>query len=177
MAAREISPVEVMEHFLDRIEELEPSLHSMITVAADHAMDAARAAEDQVVRGEPIGTLHGIPLSIKDLVATKGIRTTFGSRLYEDHVPDVNSAVCERARGAGAIVVGKTNTPEFGMYGRSVNLVADEALNPWDLTRTSGGSSGGAGVAIAAGLTPIAIGTDGGGSIRLPSSFNGIFGL
>ena len=177
VVAREISPVEVMEHFLDRIEELEPSLHSMITVAADHAMDAARAAEDQVVRGEPIGMLHGIPLSIKDLVATKGIRTTFGSRLYEHHVPEVDSTVCERARGAGAVVVGKTNTPEFGMYGRSVNLVADEALNPWDLTRTSGGSSGGAGVAIAAGLTPIAIGTDGGGSIRLPSSFNGIFGL
>jgi Asp-tRNA(Asn)/Glu-tRNA(Gln) amidotransferase A subunit family amidase len=174
---RKISPVELMDHFLDRIDRLEPTLHSMISVAADHARDEARAAETKVARGEPLGPLHGIPLSIKDLVATKGIRTTFGSRLYENHVPDLDSAVCERARAAGAIVVGKTNTPEFGMYGRSVNLVSEETLNPWDLTRTSGGSSGGSGVAVAAGLSPLSIGTDGGGSIRLPSAWNGIFGL
>jgi Asp-tRNA(Asn)/Glu-tRNA(Gln) amidotransferase A subunit family amidase len=177
LVAREISPVELMQHTLDRIDRLEPLLHSMITVAADQAMDAARAAEDAIVRGESVGPLHGIPLSVKDLVATKDIRTTFGSRLYEDHVPDVDSAVCERARAAGAIVVGKTNTPEFGLYGRAINLVADEAVNPWDVTRVAGGSSGGSGVAIAAGLGPLSIGTDGGGSIRLPSAFNGIFGL
>ena len=108
---------------------------------------------------------------------TKDVRTTFASRLYEDWVPDEDSTVCARARAAGAILVGKTNTPEFGMYGRAVNLVSEESVNPWDLTRTSGGSSGGSGVAVAAGLSPLSIGTDGGGSIRLPSAFNGIFGL
>jgi len=177
VAGRKISPVELMEHFLERIDRLEPTLHSMITVAADHAMDEARTAERRVMRGQPLGPMQGIPLSIKDLVATKGIRTTFGSRLYEDHIPDVDSAVSERARAAGAIVVGKSNTPEFGMYGRSVNLVSEETVNPWDLTRVAGGSSGGSGVAVAAGLSPLSIGTDGGGSIRLPSAFNGIFGL
>jgi len=105
------------------------------------------------------------------------VRTTHASRLYEDWVPDEDSTVCARARAAGAILVGKTNTPEFGMYGRAVNLVSEESVNPWDLTRTSGGSSGGSGVAVAAGLSPLSIGTDGGGSIRLPSAFNGIFGL
>ncbi len=166
-----------MQHTIDRIERLEPTLHSMITVAADQAIDAARAAEDSIMRGESVGPLHGIPLSVKDLVATKGIRTTFGSRLYEDHVPDVDASVCERARAAGAIIVGKTNTPEFGLYGRAINLVADEAVNPWDTARVAGGSSGGSGVAVAAGLGPVSIGTDGGGSIRIPSAFNGIFGL
>jgi Asp-tRNA(Asn)/Glu-tRNA(Gln) amidotransferase A subunit family amidase len=177
LASREISPVELMQHTLDRIDRLETVLHSMITVAADQAMDAARAAEDVIMRGEAVGPLHGIPVSVKDLVATKGIRTTFGSRLYEDHVPEVDAVVCERARGAGAIIVGKTNTPEFGLYGRAINLVADEAVNAWDVTRVAGGSSGGSGVAVAAGLGPLSIGTDGGGSIRLPSAFNGIFGL
>jgi Asp-tRNA(Asn)/Glu-tRNA(Gln) amidotransferase A subunit family amidase len=177
LVARELSPVELMQHTLDRVDRLEPTLHSMITVAADQAMDAARAAEESILRGEPVGPLHGIPLSVKDLVATKGIRTTFGSRLYEDHIPDVDAVVCERARAAGAIIVGKANTPEFGLYGRAINLVADEAANPWDVSRVSGGSSGGSGVAVAAGLGPVSIGTDGGGSIRLPSAFNGIFGL
>jgi Asp-tRNA(Asn)/Glu-tRNA(Gln) amidotransferase A subunit family amidase len=177
LVAREISPVELMQHTLDRIEQLEPTLHSMITVAADHAIDAARVAEDAIMRGEHVGPLHGIPLSVKDLVATKGIRTTFGSRLYENYVPEVDAAVCERARAAGAIIVGKTNTPEFGLYGRAINLVADEAVNPWDTARVAGGSSGGSGVAVAAGLGPVSIGTDGGGSIRLPSAFNGTFGL
>src|SRR5262245_25732469 len=143
IGAREISPVELMQHPLDRIERLEPTLHSMITAAGDQAMDTARAAEDSIMRGESLGLLHGIPLSVKDLVATKGIRTTFGSRLYEDHVPDVDSSVCERARAAGAIIVGKTNTPEFGLYGRAINLVADEGVNPWDTERVAGGSSGG----------------------------------
>src|SRR5262245_39858475 len=177
LVAREISPMELMRHTIERIERLEPTLHSMITVAADQAVDARRAAEDSIMRGEAVGPLHGIPLSVKDLVATKGIRTTFGSRLYEDYVPDVDAAVCERAQAAGAIIVGKTNTPEFGLYGRAINLVADEAVNPWDTARVAGGSSGGSGVAVAAGLGPVSIGTDGGGSIRIPSSFNGIFGL
>ena len=177
LVAREISPVELMSHFLDRIDRLEPTLHSMITVAADHGMEEARAAEERIGRGEHVGPLFGIPLSIKDLVATKGIRTTYASRIYEDNVPDVDSAVSERARAAGAIVVGKANTPEFGLYGRGINLVSEESVNPWDTTRISGGSSGGSGVAVAAGLTPISIGTDGGGSIRLPSAFNGTFGL
>ena len=115
LVACEISPVELMQHTLDRIEQLEPTLHSMITVAADQAIDAARAAEDAIMRGEHVGPLHGIPLSVKDLVATKGIRTTFGSRLYEDYIPEVDAAVCERARAAGAIIVGKTNTPAFGL--------------------------------------------------------------
>jgi Asp-tRNA(Asn)/Glu-tRNA(Gln) amidotransferase A subunit family amidase len=174
---REISPVELTEYFLDRLDQLEPTLHSMITVAHDHAREAARAAEDKIMRDEELGPLHGLPLSIKDLVVTKDVRTTHASRLYEDWVPDQDSTVCARARAAGAILVGKTNTPEFGMYGRAINLVSEESVNPWDTTRTSGGSSGGSGVAVAAGLSPLSIGTDGGGSIRLPSSWNGIFGL
>ena len=144
---REISPVELTEYFLDRLDQLEPTLHSMITVAHDHARAAARVAEDQVMRDEELGPLHGLPLSIKDLVVTKDVRTTHASRLYEDWVPDEDSTVCARARAAGAILVGKTNTPEFGMYGRAVNLVSEESVNPWDLTRTSGGSSGGSGAA------------------------------
>jgi aspartyl-tRNA(Asn)/glutamyl-tRNA(Gln) amidotransferase subunit A len=124
-----------------------------------------------------LGPLHGVPFSVKDLVVTKGVRTTFGTPLYRDHVPDEDAPVVARMKAAGAVMIGKTNTPAFGWIGITDNLVFGVTRNPWNGGRTPGGSSGGAGAAVAAGLAPIAIGTDGGGSIRKPASFTGIFGL
>jgi Asp-tRNA(Asn)/Glu-tRNA(Gln) amidotransferase A subunit family amidase len=179
MAARDLSPVELMESLLARIDRLGPDLNPFITVAADQALDGARAAEDAIARGQAMGPLHGIPVSIKDALWTKGLRTTYGSKLYEHHIPEVDSTVAARLRQAGAIIFAKTNLPEFSMNRRSLNLLSRECLTPWDpaLGRTSGGSSGGSAVAVAAGLGPVSIGTDGGGSIRIPSSFNGVFGI
>ena len=136
-------------------------------------------AEQAIVSGRPLGPLHGVPVCIKDLFWTKGIRTTYGSKLFEDHVPESDAIFAERLRHAGAIIFAKNNTPEFGMNRRSLNLVARECLTPWDpsLERSSGGSSGGSAVSVAAGLGPVSIGSDSGGSIRIPSSFNGVFGF
>lgn len=177
IAARRLSPVEVVETFLARIERVNPVLNAYCTLTADRARAAAREAEAAVQRGEALGPLHGVPVSIKDVVVTKGIRTTRGSKLYEDFVPDEDSPIAERLRAAGAILLGKTNTPELGWKGATDNLVFGPTRNPWDLGRTPGGSSGGASAQVVAGLGPLAIGTDGAGSIRIPSSFAGCFGL
>lgn len=176
---KEVSPVEVTEAVLARIDRLNPRLGAYCTVTAERALADARAAEDAVLRGEPLGALHGVPISIKDLTITKGVRTTRGSRLYADTVPDEDAPVVERVKAAGAIILGKTNTPEFGWKGDSDNQVFGPTYNPWDRSRTltAGGSSGGAGAAVAAGLGPLALGTDGAGSIRIPASFCGIVGL
>ncbi|CAN7216099.1 amidase [Phenylobacterium sp. LjRoot225] len=174
---KELSPVELMTDLLARIDRLQPEIHPFVTIDAVGALAGARAAEQMVMRGEPLGPLHGLPVSIKDLLITKGLRTTAGSRLFENFIPDVDTVPSERLKQAGAIVFAKTNTPEFGLNRRSINLVADETLCPWDLERSSGGSSGGSGSAVAAGLGAISIGTDGGGSTRLPSAFNGLVGL
>lgn len=174
---RELSPVELMTCLLNRVDRYQPVIAPFITIAHDQAMASARDAENAVMRGDELGPLHGIPISIKDLLITKGLRTTAGSLLFEDHVPEVDSVCSERLKNAGAIIFAKANTPEFGMNRRSVNLVAEESLCPWDTERSSGGSSGGSGVAVAAGLGPVSIGSDGGGSTRLPSAFNGLFGL
>lgn len=176
-AGRRLSPVEVVAHLLDRIERLDASLHSFITVAGDAAMEQARSAEQQFRRGVEPPPLCGVPVSIKDLFWTRGMRTTGGSLLYKDHVPTEDSVYAQRVLAAGGIVIGKTNTPEFGLAGRTLNRVAAECLNPWDRTRTPGGSSGGAAAATAAALCPIAIGSDAAGSIRVPSAFCGVFGL
>ena len=175
--ARELSPVEVVDTFLDRIERINPALNAYCTVTADLARAEARRIEAAIQGGEDVGPLAGVPVSIKDLLITNGVRTTRGSLLFADAVPNEDAPVVERLRAAGAVSLGKTNTPEFGWKGVTDNRLFGVTRNPWNLERTPGGSSGGAGAAVAAGLGPLAIGTDGGGSIRIPSSFCGIFGL
>ncbi len=174
---KELSPVAVVEAVLDRIGAVDPRLNAYCTVAADEARDAASAAEIAILSGEALGPLHGVPVSIKDLIFTRRLRTAAGSRLLSDHVPEEDAVAVERLRGAGAIIVGKTNTPEFGFKGVTDSPLFGVTRNPWDTTRTPGGSSGGAAAAVAAGLGPLALGTDGGGSIRIPASFCGIYGL
>ncbi|TCP59295.1 amidase/aspartyl-tRNA(Asn)/glutamyl-tRNA(Gln) amidotransferase subunit A [Tumebacillus sp. BK434] len=174
---REVSPVEVMKATLERIEELNPKLGAFVTLVPELALDGARAAEDAVMRGKPLGALHGVPIGIKDLTPTAGIRTTMGSKLFADNVPAEDAFVVKRLKQAGAIIVGKTNTPEFGHKGTTDNLLFPPTRNPWHLERTPGGSSGGSAAAVAAGLVPLAEGGDGGGSVRIPASFTGIYGF
>ena len=172
-----VSPVELTELCLRRIEELNPKLNAFLTVSGDEAIAAARSAEKAATGGQKLGPLHGIPISVKDLEATAGIRTTFGSLFFKDHVPDSDSGTVERVRESGAIILGKTNTPEFGMRGTTENKLGDACRNPWDTARTPGGSSGGATAALAAGLCPLATASDAGGSIRIPGSFSGVYGI
>jgi aspartyl-tRNA(Asn)/glutamyl-tRNA(Gln) amidotransferase subunit A len=174
---KEVSVVEVTEQFFQRIEELDPQLNSYLTLCQEQAMADARAADEAVQRGDELGPLHGIPISIKDLEMSKGVPTSLGSAVFQGRVPDIDSIVVERVKAAGAIVLGKTNTPEFGQSGTTENKLGDPCRNPWNTARTPGGSSGGAGAALAAGLCTIATGSDGGGSIRIPASFSGVFGI
>ncbi len=174
---REVSPVEVTEAVLRRIERLNPRLNAFITVTADRARADAKAAEARARRGEPGGPLNGIPYSIKDLEPTAGIRTTYGSKFFEDHVPSEDGVVAARMKTAGGVLLGKTNTPHYGHRDMCDNLIGPPCRNPWKLDRTSGASSGGAGAAVAAGLGPLAHGSDGAGSIRIPSALCGVFGL
>lgn len=175
--AKNVSPVEVVNAVLAQIERLNPQLNAFCLVTADAARQAAQTAEQAVMRGETLGPLHGVPVSIKDLVITKGVRTMRGSKLYEHDVPSEDAPVVARLQAAGAIILGKTTTPEFGFKGVTDSPVTGISCNPWHLERTPGGSSGGAGAAVASGMGPLAVGTDGGGSIRIPSSFCGIYGL
>ncbi|WP_433207290.1 amidase [Nocardia sp. CA-107356] len=175
---REVSPVELVEHALHRVEALNGQLNAYLTVCADQALQAAHFAEQEVMSGDGwLGPLHGVPFSVKDLVETAGVRTTYGSRLHETNVPYADALAVVRLRLAGAILIGKTNTPEFGMLGETRNLLGPDCRNPWDLARTTEGSSGGAAAAVATGLGPIAIGTDGVGSIIAPSSVCGVVGF
>ena len=175
--SKKLSPVELTELYLRRIDDLNPKLNAFLTVTGDQALADAKAAEEKLSRGEKGGPLFGIPISIKDLEITKGVRTTMGSLAFKDTVPDQDSEVVTRVKNAGAISLGKTNTPEFGLSGTTENRLGDACRNPWNPERTSGGSSGGAAAGLAAGLCPIAVGSDGGGSIRIPSSFCGLFGI
>ena len=177
IADKQVSPVEITQLYFERIDRLDSQLNSYLTLSRDKAMESAKAAEDAVVRGDELGPLHGVPISIKDLVMTKGIRTTSGSLAYKDHIPEADSAVAERAKASGAILLGKTNTPEFGSLGANENRLGDDCRNPWNTERTSGASSGGAGASVAAGLCSLGTGSDGGGSIRIPASFCGIYGI
>ena len=176
IAAKRLSPVELMAFTLDRIERLNASLGAFVTVMAEHAMSQARAAETAVQQGRELGPLHGIPVPIKDLEAVKGVRLSQGSML-DDGIAESNAMCTDRVRAAGGIVVGKTNTPEHGHNATTENRVFGPARNPWDTDRTPGGSSGGSAVAVAAGITAIAQGSDGGGSIRIPGSLSGIYGI
>jgi len=174
---RKVSPVEVVDAVLDRIERLNPKLNAFVTLTAEQARREAKAAERALGRrGAKLGALHGVPFSVKDLVITRGVRTTFGTPLYRDNVPTEDAPMVERLKAAGAILLGKTNTPTFGWIGATHNLLFGPTRNPWNLDRTPGGSSGGASAAAAAGLGPLHVGTDGGGSIRIPASCAGIFG-
>ncbi len=173
---QELSPVEVTEAALQRIERLNPELNAFVTLTPELAMENARTAEAAYQNGDA-PPLAGVPVGIKDLTPTAGIRTSFGSLLYKDWVPNEGSPDVERLYAAGMVMLGKTNTPEFGWKGDSGNRLYGPTRNPWDLTKTAGGSSGGSGAAVAAGLCPLAQGSDGAGSIRIPASFCGIFGL
>ena len=161
--AKQVSSVEITELFYQRIERLDPRLNSYLALCPEQALADARVADDAVARGWALGPLHGIPISIKDLEMSKGIPTTLGSALFRDRTPEVDSIVVERVKAAGAVVLGKTNTPEFGQSGTTENKVSDPCRNPWNTDRTPGGSSGGAGAALAAGLCTLATGSDGGG--------------
>jgi aspartyl-tRNA(Asn)/glutamyl-tRNA(Gln) amidotransferase subunit A len=174
---KKVSPVEVIGAALDRIDALNPRLNAFVTLTGDEARREAKAAERALMRRSArLGPLHGVPFSVKDLVITRGVRTTFGTPLYRDNVPTEDAPIVERMKAAGGIMLGKTNTPTFGWIGATHNLVFGITRNPWHLERTPGGSSGGASAAAAAGLGPLHIGTDGGGSIRIPASCAGIFG-
>jgi amidase len=173
-----ISPLELVQTLLARIERVNPRLNAYCTVAAEPALEAARKATITVKRRSArLGPLHGVPVSIKDLTPTAGIRTTWGSKIYEDHVPDEDALVVARLKAAGAIVLGKTNTPEFGAGANTFNAVFGVTRNPWNPALTPGGSTGGGAVALATGLGPLAQGTDLGGSLRLPASFCGVVGF
>jgi amidase len=177
IASRELSSVEILEAHLARIEAINPKLNAIVTLAADEARVAARAADQKVAAGEPLGPLHGLPVLIKDVTLTKGIRTTYGSPLYKDFVPEADAEVVVRLRAAGAIILGKTNTPEFAAGANTVNPVFGATRNPWNTDLSPAGSSGGSAAAVAACLTPLAQGTDFGCSIRIPASFCGIVGI
>ena len=174
---KQLSPTEVVEAALERMDQLEPTLHAFCTPTPDLARAEAKRIEDEVMAGRETGRLAGVPVAIKDLVATKGIRTVAGSCAYADFVPDEDDVVVERLKGAGAIVLGKTNVPEFGYSGVGHNPVFETTRNPWNTDLTPGGSSAGSGAAVATGMAPFAIGSDGGGSIRIPSSFCGLYGI
>lgn len=175
--AKELSPIELMKTILERIEDLNPKLNAYLTVAADEAISQAKMAEKAVMSGGKLGLLHGVPISIKDLLPTKGMRTTMGSWVYRDWVPDAEGTMVQRLRASGAIIVGKTNTPEFGFACVVENKLGDYCRNPWNTSRNSGGSSGGAAAGVAAGICPLGQASDGGGSTRIPSSFCGVYGL
>ncbi len=175
--ARKTSPLEVMRAVLARIDAVNPQLNAYVTLARDEALRAARAATAALRRSAALPPLHGVPVSIKDLTPTQGIRTTWGSRIFEHHVPEEDALIVQRLKAAGAIVVGKTNTPEFGAGGNTVNAVFGPTRNPWNPALTCGGSSGGAAVALATGMGPLAQGSDLGGSLRMPAAFCGVVGF
>jgi len=174
---REVSCEEVMRAHLEQIERVNPMVNAIVTLLPERALDGARMADAAIASRQPVGPLHGLPVAHKDLLVTKGIRTTFGSPIYQDFVPDTDAILVERLRAAGAITIGKTNTPEFGAGSQTFNPVFGATRNPWDLTKTCGGSSGGAAVALACGMVPLADGSDFGGSLRNPASFCNIAGF
>jgi len=177
LRARELSAVELMEAHLRQIEAVNPRVNAIVTLLPERAMEGARAADAALARGEAVGPLHGLPIAHKDLVPTKGIPTTFGSPIYADFVPDEDALIVERLRGAGAITIGKTNTPEFGAGSQTFNPVFGPTPNPYDPSKTCGGSSGGAAVALACGLQPLADGSDLGGSLRNPAGYCNVVGF
>jgi amidase len=174
---KQVTPLEILDAHLGAIARINPQLNAIVTLAADEARTQAEAAGEAVMRGEKLGALHGLPVVIKDVTLTKGMRTTFGSPLYADFIPQEDAEPVARLRRAGAIVLGKTNTPEFAAGANTINEVFGVTRNPWDPTRSPAGSSGGSAVSAATGMAALAHGTDFGCSIRIPASFCGIVGL
>jgi amidase len=177
MRRKEVSAREVMAAHLARIERVNPKVNAIVTLVADRALADAARADQLAARGGPLGMLHGLPVAHKDLVDTAGIRTTHGSPFFRDHVPERDALIVARTTAAGAITCGKTNTPEFGAGSQTFNTVFGATRNPYDLTKTCGGSSGGAAVALACGMVPIAGGSDTGGSLRNPAAFCNVVGI
>src|ERR687885_2883368 len=174
----EISATEVMAETLSRMEAVEPVLNAFVTPMPEQAMEAARAADRLLAERREPGPLHGVPISVKDLINVGGVRTTFGSRTMAENVAEEDAPPVERARAAGACVIGKTTTTEFGCKaGGGDSPLSGVTRNAWDASKTTGGSSAGAATSVAAGVTPLALGTDGGGSIRIPASLCGVFGM
>lgn len=174
---KEVSPVEVMQACLARLDAVNPALNCFVTPMHEEAMESARRAERALMAGDAVGSLHGLPISIKDLIAVGGVRMTFGSRAMASNVAAADAPSVERVKAAGACIIGKTTTTEFGCKAAGDSPLTGTTRNPWDTTMTPGGSSLGAASSVAAGITPFALGTDGGGSIRAPSSFTGLFGM
>ncbi len=175
--SKQVSPVELTELFLRRIERIDPLLNAFLLVTGDLAMEQARNAEDALVRGEEVGPLHGLPIPIKDTQMTAGVRTTMASVIFEDQIPERNAVIVDRIIGAGGLMLGKTNASELGFVGTCENSLGILGRNPWDTDRTPGGSSGGAAAAVAAYLSPVATGGDGGGSLRIPANFCGVYAI
>jgi amidase len=174
---KQLSAREVLAAHLARIERINPKINAIVTLVAERAMADARKADDAQARGDALGVLHGLPVAHKDLVNTAGIRTTFGSPMYRDNVPTTDALIVKRIRAAGAITIGKTNTPEFGAGSNTFNPVFGATVNPYDARKTVGGSSGGAAAALRCGMVPIADGSDTGGSLRNPAAFTNIVGF
>ncbi len=175
--SRELSCETVMQRHLEQIEEVNTTVNAIVTLLPEQAMESARCADRALTSGQSVGPLHGLPIAHKDLALTKGVRTTFGSLVYKDFMPDRDALFVERIRDAGAIMIGKTNTPEFGAGSQTFNKVFGATCNPYDLSKTCGGSSGGAAAALASGMLPLADGSDLGGSLRNPASFCNIVGF
>lgn len=174
---KDLSARDAVAAHLQQIERVNPSVNAIVTLVAEHALEQARSADESLARGATPGRLHGLPIAHKDLQPTEGVRTTFGSRIYRDFIPSADSLLVERVRSAGAILLGKTNTPEFGAGSQTFNEVFGATLNPYDTTKTCGGSSGGAAVALACRMLPIADGSDLGGSLRNPANFCNVVGF
>jgi len=175
---KKVSAHEVMEAHLRQIERVNPNVNAFVTmVDGDQLLAQARTADEKLIKSGPSGPLHGLPLAVKDLHDTKGIRTTYGSPLFKQHIPDADSLVVEREKASGAIVLGKTNVPEFGLGSQTFNPVFGPTRNPYDLTKTCGGSTGGGAVALACGMAPLADGSDMGGSLRNPGNFCNVVGI
>jgi aspartyl-tRNA(Asn)/glutamyl-tRNA(Gln) amidotransferase subunit A len=174
---KQISPLELTRGYLDRIRTLNPLLNAYLAITEDSAVAAARKAEREITKGNYRGPLHGIPFSIKDNIAVKGVTTTAGSKILSDWVPDVDATVVEKLREAGVVILGKTNMHEWAKGSNSINPFYGTSRNPWDTTRVPGGSSGGSAVAVAAGLCLASLGTDSAGSVRNPASLCGTVGL
>ncbi|HUR59727.1 MAG TPA: amidase family protein, partial [Opitutaceae bacterium] len=177
IGAKACSPVELLEACIARIEALNPAVNAVTAVCYERARAEAKAAEKAVLRGDPLGLLHGLPAGIKDLDETGGLLTTFGSPLYRDFIPERDNSMVARVRAAGAIVVGKTNVPEFGAGANSRNVVWGATGNPFDPTLNAGGSSGGSAVALACNMLPVCTGSDTGGSLRIPAAIDGVVGF
>lgn len=177
ISRKEVSAREIMEAHLTQIDRVNPKVNALVTLCPELALEGSDLADKHIRDGDRLGILHGLPVAHKDLFPTKGIRTTFGSPIFSDHVPDYSCLIVERLQSSGAITIGKTNTPEFGAGSQTYNTVFGETLNPYDVSRTCGGSSGGAAVALACRMIPIADGSDTGGSLRNPAGYCNVVGF